>query len=189
MAHRRRGVGVSRTRNDTIPRSGQRRNATRATTAASTGTGTGIEVEVDAIDTGDAVTVTIHAATSSTISTTTNSNNTNTNSNHKSTTAKYDQGVDKLQKKTDEIHELNMTRAVDTIETLQRKLTKYAQQHQAAIQQDPVFRSQFLQMCAPLGVDPLLSQKGFWYVCSITWCPYPYTCCLLLFLVTSSFCY
>ena len=54
--------------------------------------------------------------------------------------------------------------AIDTVEQLQIKLTDFAQTHQSDIQDDPAFRQQFLQMCAPLGIDPLVSQKGFWYV-------------------------
>ena len=69
---------------------------------------------------------------------------------------------DKLQKKADEMHALSIQTAVDTIETLQVKLADFAKKHQSDIQDDPAFRQQFLQMCAPLGVDPLVSQKGFW---------------------------
>jgi len=69
---------------------------------------------------------------------------------------------DKLQKKADEMHALSIQSAVDTIEKLQVKLADFAKKHQSDIQDDPAFRQQFLQMCAPLGVDPLVSQKGFW---------------------------
>ena len=69
---------------------------------------------------------------------------------------------DKLQKKADEMHALSIQTAVDTIEKLQIKLAEFAKKHQSEIQDDPAFRQQFLQMCAPLGVDPLVSQKGFW---------------------------
>jgi ESCRT-II complex subunit VPS22 len=34
-------------------------------------------------------------------------------------------------------------------------------QHQHDIQTDPVFRQRFLAMCAPLGIDPLASKRGF----------------------------
>eukprot|EP00536_Pseudo-nitzschia_multiseries_P009437 jgi/Psemu1/200667/e_gw1.262.67.1 len=55
-----------------------------------------------------------------------------------------------------------MQSAIETIEKLQIKLADFAKKHQSDIQDDPAFRQQFLQMCAPLGVDPLVSQKGFW---------------------------
>jgi len=60
------------------------------------------------------------------------------------------------------MHALSMQSAIDTIEKLQIKLADFAKKHQSDIQDDPAFRQQFLQMCAPLGVDPLVSQKGFW---------------------------
>ena len=63
---------------------------------------------------------------------------------------------DKLQKKADEMHALSLQTAIDTIESLQVKLADFAKKHQSDIQDDPAFRQQFLQMCAPLGVDPLV---------------------------------
>mmetsp|Transcript_15169 Transcript_15169/g.31368 ORF Transcript_15169/g.31368 Transcript_15169/m.31368 type:complete len:264 (+) Transcript_15169:2-793(+) len=60
------------------------------------------------------------------------------------------------------MHALSMQSAVDTVEKLRIKLADFAKKHQSDIQHDPAFRQQFLQMCAPLGVDPLVSQKGFW---------------------------
>jgi len=39
---------------------------------------------------------------------------------------------------------------------------EYAKKHRSEIQNDPVFRAKFLEMCGPLGVDPLSSEKGFW---------------------------
>jgi ESCRT-II complex subunit VPS22 len=69
---------------------------------------------------------------------------------------------DKIQKKADEMHALSIQSAIDTVEKLQIKLADFAKKHQSDIQDDPVFRQQFLQMCAPLGVDPLVSTKSFW---------------------------
>ena len=42
------------------------------------------------------------------------------------------------------------------------KLAEFAKTHRSEIQDDPAFRQQFLQMCGPLGVDPLVSRKSFW---------------------------
>jgi ESCRT-II complex subunit VPS22 len=50
---------------------------------------------------------------------------------------------------------LSYQTAIDTIELLERKLTEFAGTHADLIRTDPVFRSRFLAMCAPLGVDPL----------------------------------
>ena len=69
-----------------------------------------------------------------------------------------------LQKKTDEIHAFSMQSAVNIIEQLQIKLIDFAKTHQLDIQDDPAFPQQFLQMCALLVIDPLVNQKGFWYV-------------------------
>lgn len=67
-----------------------------------------------------------------------------------------------VQKKADELHAQSLQNAVETIEKLQGSLQKFAKAHQKDIQNDPAFRQQFLQMCAPLGIDPLVSKKSFW---------------------------
>lgn len=64
-----------------------------------------------------------------------------------------------LQKKADEIKAVSLQSAIDNLERLELKLTSFAKAHKTEIQKDPVFRHRFLQMCAPLGVDPLASQK------------------------------
>lgn len=67
------------------------------------------------------------------------------------------------QKKADEMKAISLQSALDTVESLEIKLTDFAKKHQNEIQNDPVFRQRFLQMCAPLGVDPLqASKKSFW---------------------------
>eukprot|EP00934_Nitzschia_sp_Nitz4_P003269 Nitzschia sp. Nitz4//scaffold40_size135432//118066//118791//NITZ4_003267-RA/size135432-processed-gene-0.51-mRNA-1//1//CDS//3329551288//3259//frame0 len=68
----------------------------------------------------------------------------------------------KFSKKAEEIKATSFQSAVETVEKLQVKLTEFAKEHRSQIQDDPAFRSQFLKMCGPLGVDPLVSQKGFW---------------------------
>jgi ESCRT-II complex subunit VPS22 len=67
-----------------------------------------------------------------------------------------------LSKKAEEIKATSFQSAVETVEKLQVKLADFAKKHKSAIQDDPAFRQQFLQMCAPLGVDPLVSTKSFW---------------------------
>jgi ESCRT-II complex subunit VPS22 len=52
--------------------------------------------------------------------------------------------------------------ALETVEKLQIKLADFAKNHRKEIQDDPAFRQKFLQMCGPLGVDPLTSPKSFW---------------------------
>lgn len=41
-------------------------------------------------------------------------------------------------------------------------LEEYARKHRKEINRNPLLRSQFQQMCTSIGVDPLLSAKGFW---------------------------
>mmetsp|Transcript_29624 Transcript_29624/g.45187 ORF Transcript_29624/g.45187 Transcript_29624/m.45187 type:complete len:253 (+) Transcript_29624:85-843(+) len=68
----------------------------------------------------------------------------------------------KFQKKADELKAVSLQSAMETVEKLEIKLSDFAKKHAKEIQHDPAFRQRFLQMCAPLGVDPLLSKKGFW---------------------------
>lgn len=65
-------------------------------------------------------------------------------------------------KKADEIKAISLQSALDTVQKLETKLTDFAKQHQNDIRTDPVFRQRFLEMCAPLGVDPFGSEKSFW---------------------------
>lgn len=69
-----------------------------------------------------------------------------------------------VSRKADELKAADVQAAIDTIEKLEVKLSEFAQKHSDRIQNDPVFRQRFLQMCGPLGVDPLLSRKkkGLW---------------------------
>ena len=65
-------------------------------------------------------------------------------------------------KKAEEIKAVSIESAVETVEKLQVKLAEFAKKHRKEIQDDPAFRQKFLQMCGPLGVDPLTSPKSFW---------------------------
>jgi len=65
-------------------------------------------------------------------------------------------------KKADELKATSLASAMETVEKLEVKLAEFAKTHKHAIQHDPAFRAKFLDMCAPLGVDPLSAEKGFW---------------------------
>jgi ESCRT-II complex subunit VPS22 len=65
-------------------------------------------------------------------------------------------------RKAEELKATSLASAMETVEKLEHKLAEFAKTHKHAIQHDPEFRSKFLEMCAPLGVDPLSAQKGFW---------------------------
>jgi len=65
-------------------------------------------------------------------------------------------------KKAEELRATSLASAMETLEKLEVKLAEFAKTHKHAIQHDPAFRAKFLDMCAPLGVDPLSAEKGFW---------------------------
>jgi ESCRT-II complex subunit VPS22 len=69
------------------------------------------------------------------------------------------EGLEAYRKKAQEMKTISYQSAVETVEKLERKLTDFAVKHKQEIQTDAAFRSMFLQMCAPLGVDPLVSSK------------------------------
>lgn len=43
---------------------------------------------------------------------------------------------------------------------LKDKLQWFAAKHQNILKTDPLFRKEFIEMCATIGVDPLASSKG-----------------------------
>lgn len=65
-------------------------------------------------------------------------------------------------KKAEELKSVSVASAVETVKKLEVKLAEFAKKHKKEIQSDPAFRQRFLEMCAPIGVDPLASEKGFW---------------------------
>jgi len=71
-------------------------------------------------------------------------------------------GGTRYSKKAEELKSVTLASAVETVQKLEIKLTEFAKKHKKEIQTDPAFRKRFLEMCAPLGVDPLASEKGFW---------------------------
>ncbi len=57
----------------------------------------------------------------------------------------------------------DLASAIETVKNLEAKLAEFATTHKYAIQHDPEFRAKFLDMCVPLGVDPLSTSKSsFW---------------------------
>mmetsp|Transcript_9194 Transcript_9194/g.16975 ORF Transcript_9194/g.16975 Transcript_9194/m.16975 type:complete len:145 (+) Transcript_9194:113-547(+) len=71
-------------------------------------------------------------------------------------------GAKAYTKKAEEMNAVSLARAMETVEKLEVKLEGFAKTHKHEIQHDPAFRAKFLEMCAPLGVDPLSAEKGFW---------------------------
>ncbi|CAM8924689.1 unnamed protein product [Rhodiola kirilowii] len=50
----------------------------------------------------------------------------------------------------------------EQLDTFKNQLEEFARKHKNDIRKNPAFRSQFHEMCAKVGVDPLASNKGFW---------------------------
>ncbi|GAV68634.1 EAP30 domain-containing protein [Cephalotus follicularis] len=50
----------------------------------------------------------------------------------------------------------------EQLATFRAQLEDFARKHKNDIRKNPAFRSQFHEMCAKVGVDPLASNKGFW---------------------------
>jgi len=46
------------------------------------------------------------------------------------------------------------------MEQFKDNLETFAKKHQKSIKKDPDFRQHFMQMCASIGVDPMVSSKG-----------------------------
>ena len=67
-----------------------------------------------------------------------------------------------IKPKADELKASDLASAIETIKKLEEKLADFAKTHKSAIEHDPEFRAKFLEMCVPLGVDPLSTSKSFW---------------------------
>ncbi|CAA6672223.1 unnamed protein product [Spirodela intermedia] len=50
----------------------------------------------------------------------------------------------------------------EQLATFRTQLEEFARKYKNDIRKNPTFRSQFHEMCARIGVDPLASNKGFW---------------------------
>ncbi|XP_078173155.1 EAP30/Vps36 family protein [Carex rostrata] len=50
----------------------------------------------------------------------------------------------------------------EQLATFRSQLEDFARKHKSDIKKNPIFRAQFHEMCAKVGVDPLASNKGVW---------------------------
>ncbi|KAJ3274238.1 Vacuolar protein sorting-associated protein SNF8 [Terramyces sp. JEL0728] len=69
---------------------------------------------------------------------------------------------EQFQKAGEEIAVQQLEQMKIALEALKNNLEIFAQKHSNEIKKDPVFRTQFQNMCAQVGVDPLVSNKSFW---------------------------
>ncbi|XP_033116490.1 vacuolar-sorting protein SNF8-like [Anneissia japonica] len=68
----------------------------------------------------------------------------------------------KYKSKGNEIAEDQLTQMSKQLEVFRNNLEEFAANHKNEIRKNPAFRTQFQEMCASIGVDPLASGKGFW---------------------------
>ena len=68
----------------------------------------------------------------------------------------------KFQEKSTELAENQLVKLTEQMESFRSHLQTFAMKHKKEIRKNPVFRRQFQEMCAALGVDPLQSSSNFW---------------------------
>jgi hypothetical protein len=59
----------------------------------------------------------------------------------------------------DEVKAASLQAMKEQLSKFKASLEEFARKHKDDIRKDPVFRAQFHQMCANIGVDPLVSSK------------------------------
>eukprot|EP01117_Protostelium_nocturnum_P018130 TRINITY_DN7515_c0_g2_i6.p1 TRINITY_DN7515_c0_g2~~TRINITY_DN7515_c0_g2_i6.p1 ORF type:complete len:251 (-),score=83.41 TRINITY_DN7515_c0_g2_i6:255-1007(-) len=61
-----------------------------------------------------------------------------------------------------EMQKAEMQQMKEQMEIFKNHLEDFARKHKKEINKNPQFRKNFTDMCSKIGVDPLLSNKGFW---------------------------
>uniref|UniRef100_A0A6B2LF47 Vacuolar-sorting protein SNF8 n=1 Tax=Arcella intermedia TaxID=1963864 RepID=A0A6B2LF47_9EUKA len=69
---------------------------------------------------------------------------------------------ERYKKQADQITDIQLQKVEEQIALFKQNLEKFAQKYKKHINKDPAFRKQFNDMCKTIGVDPLISSKGFW---------------------------
>lgn len=69
---------------------------------------------------------------------------------------------EKLKNLGKQIEEAQLEHVKGNLATFQTKLEDFATKYKKKINDNPLFRTQFQEMCQAIGVDPLASNKGFW---------------------------
>ena len=67
-----------------------------------------------------------------------------------------------FQQRATDLQNQQLEHIKEQLETFRSALASFARKHKKQINDDPIFRQRFNQMCADVGVDPLASTKGFW---------------------------
>lgn len=74
---------------------------------------------------------------------------------------------EKYKDKGTELQENQLEQMSKQLEVFRVNLEEFASKHKKEIRKNALFRRQFQDMCAAIGVDPLASGKGFWSVLGI----------------------
>uniref|UniRef100_A0A1B0D2X6 Vacuolar-sorting protein SNF8 n=1 Tax=Phlebotomus papatasi TaxID=29031 RepID=A0A1B0D2X6_PHLPP len=72
--------------------------------------------------------------------------------------------AEKYKDKGFEIQETQFEEMSRQMEVFRTNLEEFAMKHRSEIKKNAQFRRQFQEMCATIGVDPLVSGKGFWSI-------------------------
>ncbi|XP_055679617.1 vacuolar-sorting protein SNF8 [Lutzomyia longipalpis] len=72
--------------------------------------------------------------------------------------------AEKYKDKGFEIQESQFEQMSRQMEVFRTNLEEFAMKHRNEIKKNAQFRRQFQEMCATIGVDPLVSGKGFWSI-------------------------
>ncbi|CAG8650868.1 8865_t:CDS:10 [Acaulospora morrowiae] len=79
-----------------------------------------------------------------------------------STIKKKQASKNKFKEAGDTLAETQIQELTIQLQILKTNLEEFARKHRKDIEKEPRFRTHFSRMCANAGVDPLLSNKGFW---------------------------
>lgn len=69
---------------------------------------------------------------------------------------------DKLSAQAQQLESVQVETMRAQLAAFKSKLEAFALAHKKEINRDPVLRRRFLEMCKSIGVDPLMSTRGFW---------------------------
>jgi ESCRT-II complex subunit VPS22 len=72
------------------------------------------------------------------------------------------QALEQYKQKGEEVRKNNLEAMREQLTVFRSSLEQFAHKYKDEIRKDPVFRAKFHTMCANIGVDPLVSNKGMW---------------------------
>jgi ESCRT-II complex subunit VPS22 len=70
--------------------------------------------------------------------------------------------AEKFKERGQELQQMNLAQVKEQLEVFKKSLESFAEQYKDQLKKDPEFRQYFNELCSKIGVDPLVSSKGFW---------------------------